>query len=233
MTGHSSRVGALAWNEHILTSGSRDRLIYHRDVRVPEHHVKELKSHRQEVCGLKWNTETNQLASGGNDNKLMVWDGLLEVPLHKFTQHQAAVKAIGWSPHQQGILASGGGTADMKIRFWNTVTGTMLNEIDTNSQVCNILWSKTANEVISTHGFSSGKIQNQIQVWKYPTMQPIATLSGHTMRVLYLAMSPDGETIVTGAGDETLRFWDLNTPARSSVHKRLESTVLNPFARLR
>ena len=26
--------------------------------------------------------------------------------------------------------------------------------------------------------------------------------------MLYLAMSPDGETIVTGAGDETLRFWN-------------------------
>ena len=28
-------------------------------------------------------------------------------------------------------------------------------------------------------------------------------------RVLYLAMSPDGYTIVTGAGDETLRFWNI------------------------
>jgi cell division cycle 20-like protein 1, cofactor of APC complex len=36
----------------------------------------------------------------------------------------------------------------------------------------------------------------------------VASLSGHTNRVLYLAMSPDGETIVTGAGDETLRFWN-------------------------
>jgi WD40 repeat protein len=27
--------------------------------------------------------------------------------------------------------------------------------------------------------------------------------------VLYLSMSPDGGTIVTGAGDETLRFWDV------------------------
>ena len=33
-------------------------------------------------------------------------------------------------------------------------------------------------------------------------------MTGHTHRVLYLAMSPDGETIVTGAGDETLRFWN-------------------------
>jgi WD40 repeat protein len=29
------------------------------------------------------------------------------------------------------------------------------------------------------------------------------------VRVLYLAMSPDGQTIVTGAGDETLRFWNV------------------------
>lgn len=36
----------------------------------------------------------------------------------------------------------------------------------------------------------------------------VASLTGHTNRVLYLAMSPDGETIVTGAGDETLRFWN-------------------------
>jgi cell division cycle 20-like protein 1 (cofactor of APC complex) len=39
-------------------------------------------------------------------------------------------------------------------------------------------------------------------------MDMVATLSGHTHRVLYLAMSPDGQTIVTGAGDETLRFWN-------------------------
>ena len=44
-------------------------------------------------------------------------------------------------------------------------------------------------------------------VQRYPTLDQTATFSGHTHRVLYLAMSPDGRTIVTGAGDETLRFW--------------------------
>ena len=39
-------------------------------------------------------------------------------------------------------------------------------------------------------------------------MTKVATLTGHTYRVLYRAMSPDGMTIVTGAGDETLRFWN-------------------------
>jgi cell division cycle 20-like protein 1 (cofactor of APC complex) len=67
------------------------------------------------------------------------------------------------------------------------------------------MFSKNANEIVSTHGYSL----NQIIVWKYPSMQKVATLTGHTYRVLYLSMSPDGQTIVTGAGDETLRFWNV------------------------
>ncbi|CAG8801577.1 17525_t:CDS:2, partial [Racocetra fulgida] len=118
------------------------------------------------VCGLKWNPEGNQLASGGNDNKLLIWDRANDVPLHKFPHHTAAVKAIAWSPHSHGLLASGGGSQDKHIRFWNTTTGKALESYDTESQ-------------------------------------------GHTLRVLYLSVSPDGENIVTGAGDETLRFWNV------------------------
>lgn len=40
-------------------------------------------------------------------------------------------------------------------------------------------------------------------------MEKIADLYGHTSRVLFLAANPEGDTIVTGAGDETLRFWKL------------------------
>ena len=46
-------------------------------------------------------------------------------------------------------------------------------------------------------------------------MRKVATLTGHTYRVLYLALSPDGSTAVTGAGDETLRFWQIFPGPRS------------------
>ncbi|WFD29896.1 substrate-specific activator of APC-dependent proteolysis [Malassezia sp. CBS 17886] len=233
MMGHTARVGALAWNNHVLTTGSRDRTIYHRDVRVPDQHVKTLLAHRQEVCGLKWNPSRDQLASGGNDNKLLVWDALSTTPLYRFSDHTAAVKAIAWSPHQQGLLASGGGTADMKIRFWNTQTGAALSAIDTGSQVCNLAWNRTSNEIVSTHGYSSGCVHNQIHLWRYPSLSQVATLTGHTMRVLYLAMSPSGRSIVTGAGDETLRFWDLNTPSREMLDRRDDRSVHASFVKLR
>lgn len=142
MTGHSARAGTLAWNDWILSSGSRDRSILHRDVRAPDHHFRRLIGHRQEICGIKWSPNGTQLASGGNDNKLLVWDNTQNKTLFRFAEHSAAVKAIAWSSHQSGILASGGGAADKKIRFWNTLTGNMLSEVDTGSQVCSLLWSK-------------------------------------------------------------------------------------------
>ncbi|XP_039812902.1 uncharacterized WD repeat-containing protein alr2800-like isoform X3 [Panicum virgatum] len=81
------------------------------------------------------------------------------------------------------------------------------------SKVCNLGWSKNVNELVSTHRYS----QNQIIVWRYPTMSKLATLTGHTYRVLYLAISPDGQTIVTGAGDETHWFWNAFPSPKSQT----------------
>jgi cell division cycle 20-like protein 1 (cofactor of APC complex) len=72
----------------------------------------------------------------------------------KFLDHVAAVKAMAWSPHQHGLLISGGGTADRTIRFRNTLTGETNKKIDVGSQVCNLMFSKTLNEIVSTHGYS-------------------------------------------------------------------------------
>ena len=247
---------------------------------------KRCAGHRQEVCGLRWSNEDGpggaMLASGGNDNKVCIWDlrgsrrpglgtsgssgsggggggvgisasgtagigsstGVTSAssglggsiaddgaqsggdqPLWKFHEHTAAVKALAWDPHMAGVLATGGGTQDKTIRFWNVYNGTMLNDLDTGSQVCNLTWSLTSHELVSTHGFSSTTAQNQICIWKYPSLDMVASLTGHTHRVLYLAMSPDGETIVTGAGDETLRFWNAFPKKETGKGKKGESKL--------
>jgi cell division cycle 20-like protein 1 (cofactor of APC complex) len=149
-----------------LTSGSKDKTVLTRDIRSPINYIWKLNGHKQEICGLKWSFDEQQLASGGNDNKLFLWSLHSVNPIFKFNDHNAAVKALAWSPHQHGLLASGGGTADKTIRFWNSLDGRLLNTVDTGSQVCNLMFSKTVNELVSTHGYS----QNQVTIWKYPTM---------------------------------------------------------------
>jgi cell division cycle 20-like protein 1 (cofactor of APC complex) len=40
-------------------------------------------------------------------------------------------------------------------------------------------------------------------------MTRLAALTGHAARVLYMTASPDGRTIITGAGDQQLCFWSV------------------------
>ena len=224
MEGHSGRVCSLAWSHQWLTSGGRDSLILQHDIRSHDNIVSKYEGHEQEVCGLKWNEEGSTLASGGNENYLCLWDASMSgrssfhqrnnrrasssdsvAPRLILTQHKAAVKALDWCPFHRGLLASGGGTADRTIKFWNSSSGAMLNSIDTGSQVCSVLWSKHQREICSSHGYS----ENQLILWKYPTMTKIKELTGHTERVLNMDMSPDGATVVSAAADETLRFWNV------------------------
>jgi cell division cycle protein 20 (cofactor of APC complex) len=112
-----------------------------------------------------------QLASGGNDNMLCIWSAGFEQQ-HRINAHQAAVRALAWCPFQSNLLASGGGTADRHIRFWNSSTGAQLNAIDTGSQVCSLVWSRHEREILSSHGYS----KNQLCLWRYPSLVKVGVL---------------------------------------------------------
>ncbi|KAK9823526.1 hypothetical protein WJX72_003403 [[Myrmecia] bisecta] len=219
LKGHAARVSALSWNNATLSSGGRDSLVINHDTRVREHITATMRGHEQEVCGLKWSPNGQQLASGGNDNLMHIWDAA-GTQVHRIEAHQAAVKALAWCPFQGNLLASGGGTADRCIKFWNTHTGALLNSIDTHSQVCALQWNTHEREILSSHGFS----QNQLCLWKYPSMAKVAEFTGHTSRVLHLAQSPDGTTVCSAAADETLRFWRVFQEAAGPQKKAATAT---------
>lgn len=232
MDGHTDRVSSLSWNEHILSSGGRDSVIVNHDVRIARHNTASLTGHTQEVCQLAWSKDGKTLASGGNDNKVCLWDvatSSSSTPRFGLTDHQAAVKALAWSPHERNLLASGGGTADRTIKFWNTQTGAILNSIDTGSQVCALQWNPFEKEILSSHGFA----RNHLCLWKYPSMAKVKELEGHSSRVLHMAISPDGGTVVSAAADETLRFWEVfAAPGKTKLSQQRSSSMVSelPFS---
>ncbi|KAJ1899687.1 substrate-specific activator of APC-dependent proteolysis, partial [Kickxella alabastrina] len=180
-TAHSRRVGTLDWNGPVVSSGSRDRRIHNHDSRMRQGAlVSTYHGHTAEVCGLRWSPHcSRQLASGGNDNLVLLWDtrytpldarvharhpeiapvaGVFRRPLFRLDAHTAAVKALAWSPTQPGLLASGGGTSDCCIRMWNTTTGTPVSLHKTDSQVCNLCWAPDGSELVSTHGYVNNHV---------------------------------------------------------------------------
>ena len=224
---HKERISSLVWNNYILSSGSKDKLIKNFDVRSQDVEISKIHQHKQEVCALKYSPEGDLLSSGGNDNVCYIWDvrklnnKLLNIsnlndannndcnsikPLLVNNHHTAAVKAMAWCPWQRHILATGGGTKDKTIKILNCDTNKIIKNVETGSQVCSLLWNKKERELISSHGYN----KNQITIWNYQKMKKECELKGHMSRVLYLTMSPDENFICSGSGDETLRFWKIN-----------------------
>ncbi|KZS96777.1 WD40 repeat-like protein [Sistotremastrum niveocremeum HHB9708] len=236
MNGHQAQVPSLSWHEHILSSGCHDGSIWHHDVRIANHKVMELLGHHGEVCGLQWRDDGELLASGGNDNVVNIWDARYgdvtpdTRAAAKWTKrnHTAAVKALAWCPWQPTLLASGGGTGDATVHFWNSTTGARLHSLKTPGQVTSVKFSPHRKEFMSTHGLPT----NGIMVHAYPSMERIAEIrDAHDARVLYSALAPGGEMVATAAADENLKFWRLwEAPPKKKVEKPkvpMEESILS------
>ncbi|KAI9899190.1 hypothetical protein N3K66_005651 [Trichothecium roseum] len=206
MYGHDTRVGVMGWSKHLLSTGARSGLVFNHDVRIAEHKVAELVSHTSEVCGLEWRSDGAQLATGGNDNLVSIWDARsLSVPKFTKTNHKAAVKALAWCPWNMNLLATGGGSYDRHIHFWNSTSGARVNSIDTGSQVTSLRWSPHYREIVSSSGFPD----NSLSIWSYPTLVRNVEIPAHESRVLHSCLSPDGQMLATAAADESLKFWKV------------------------
>ncbi|XP_069604487.1 cell division cycle protein 20 homolog B [Ranitomeya imitator] len=211
MLGHMSVVGAISWNQHIVSSGSRLGHIHHHDVRMEEHHTGTLR-HKQGICSLKWSPSEKHLASGSSDGLLNIWpydpgSSKISTPLQSMI-HPTAVKAMNWCPWLSDTLAVGGGMSDGHIRIWDTTNGKIRNSTNTNpqDQICSILWLPDTRELITGHGSS----RNQVTIWQYPSLLKDNDVYGHGGRVLHLALSRDQKRIFSASANETSFIWKYN-----------------------
>lgn len=205
---HRSRVGVIEWSGSTFFTGSRDRQIKLVDPRLGVMQTW-MSNHLQEICGLKLNCCRSLLASGGNDNLVVVHDSRVpRYPVHTIRSHRAAVKALSWSPVHPYSMVSGGGTADKTIKMWDISTNTpaVIKSLDTRSQVCNLHWTES-NHIISTHGYS----QNDSRVFSEGLLLKF-TNRGHRNRVIHFAVSTDEQYYLTGSSDNVLNIWRTCSP---------------------
>ncbi|ELA42163.1 uncharacterized protein VICG_00806 [Vittaforma corneae ATCC 50505] len=202
---HSTRVCSIAFSDKIMSSGEKTGKISNLDLRssIPSY----LSGHTQEVCGLKWSPNNEYLASGSNDNTVRIWKS--GSPISRVLKgHESAVKALDWCPWRVNVLATGGGTKDKSIKFWDVDAGKTIRSVEMNSQVCSLIYCSKYKEIITGHGFQ----ENDLKLWRASDMKLISQFGMHESRVLHMALSNDQCTLVSLGADESLKFWKIAEP---------------------
>lgn len=203
-----------SWAEDgTLAVGYWSGLLREHDLRQRDSIIRDIHSaHTQSICGMTYRADSALLATGGNDNIVKVWDRRTDTAKMQKERHRAAVRALSWSPMNSSLLATGGGTLDKTIHFWNVTQGTRLQSIKTDAQVTALHWSMRYKEIASCHGTSSageGAQPSYLNLWSYPSLDKLESFAAHESRTLHSCLSPDGQVLATCGTDESLKFWRL------------------------
>ncbi|TNN66568.1 Cell division cycle protein 20 B [Liparis tanakae] len=192
------------------SGGSALGHIHHLDPRAPAPLVGAVVQ-EDGVCGLQWSPKGDWLASGSPEGLLRIWGGGIagvtrsRQPMVTMRQ-PSAVKAMGWCPWQRNIIATGGGWNDGELRVWDTDLGTCVTSAKTDSQICSLRWAEKNKCLVSGHGLPHHQVS--CWSWDFPSLSPIRQLSGHSHRVLHLAVNPDGTQIFSAGADQRFHIWD-------------------------
>jgi WD40 repeat protein len=81
----------------------------------------EFPAHGRTAMCVDFHPDGTRLASGGNDNAILLWDTSTWEPVLELRGHESYVKSLVFSP-DGSQLASGSG--DHTVRIWDTVPRT-------------------------------------------------------------------------------------------------------------
>ncbi|KAL8639968.1 MAG: hypothetical protein Q9226_008801 [Calogaya cf. arnoldii] len=113
---------------------------------------------------------------------------------HSLAGHQRAVLSVGWCPHEEYILASGG--SDGTARLW---------DIRRSSNSLGVLDLEDSVGILGEDGIGkNARDRNQGKA--------------HTDAVNGVVWTDDGKYLVTAGHDERVRVWDISTGANALSH---------------
>ena len=192
LQGHASFVMGLAMRDRVLWSGSEDGLVRRWDVAALEC-THTLTEHAGAVLSL--DLAEDALVSASKDWTVKVWplDGS---PSRATIPHADGV--IGVTAH--GDLAASG-CDDSKARVFSVVSGHVTHTIAGHTRT--VIAVALRGLLLAT-----GSLDETVKLWSLAGAQAeaVATLSGHTGRIIGLAVLPGG-LVASHATDHRLILW--------------------------
>lgn len=205
LKGHKAAVTDVAWapNGKLLASAGTDQTVRVWDPGDGTCQV--LEGHTGAVRVVAWSPAGNQLLSGGSDQKVIVWDaksGQAERTLDMARPVLAlACTTIG------SAMTLACGTTEDQIQLINAAKGQplgMLRSGGSPPSVTALAWLPTGAHLLAGRGC------HKAQLWDAGTGKIIRSLEAMAP-VAYVTIAGNGNTLVAGNSDGTVRFWDVES----------------------
>jgi WD40 repeat protein len=171
--------------------------------------IRTLTGHYRAVNSVAISPHRRNIVSGSDDGTIKIWNLDTGTLIRTLTARGDRVFSVAISPDGQRIVS---GSASSTIKIWNLDTGACLNTLTGHDKAVNaIAYALRAGYANSpdSQTIVSGSLDKTIKIWNLDTGTLINTLTGHDNSVLSLAISPDGQTIVSGSYGE-IRIWRVS-----------------------
>ena len=139
-----------------------------------------------------------QLAAAGRNGKIAIWNSGTGEELVKFEAHRQRIRALVYTIDGERLISAG---EDRMIKGWNPRTGTELFSLNSSPSKVQSL------ALLSRNQLASAGSDNRIRLWNLDTLTSTEYLHGHTGSVV--AMQSNGEVLVSGAFDASVRVWTV------------------------
>ena len=164
------------------------------------------EGHGDALYSIALSPNGKTLATGSYDQKIKLWDAASGKELTTLSGHNGAVFGLAFRPDGK-VLASA--SADRTVKLWNVETA---KRTDTLSQPLKEQYSV----VFSLDGkrLYAGGADSRIRVWQISdtaveTTNPMLDAHfAHEGTILRLALSRDGQRLLSCADDRSVRLWD-------------------------
>ena len=165
-----------------------------------------LEGHTRPVTALALTPDGSLLASASADQTVRLWRLPAGEPLRTLENHTGYVLSLAISPDGR-LLASG--SADKTVRLWQLPEGDLLQILSGHPGEVTHLAISAGRDEDSDRLFLASGSERSIHIWDLPSGSLLSVLKGDTSGLAGLCILPDGQTLIGGDQDKTVRLWQF------------------------